>query len=98
MRTTSSLSRTSGINFRSYIHRKPIPDDSTLTGFLAGFSHLDHALAAVFPREQTDQRLRRIFKAVDDVFLDFQPAGSDPGLQIAQRLVALVHEVHHDKT
>src|ERR1700687_4860071 len=42
--------------------------------------HLDHPLAAVFAGQQSDQRLRRILKAIDNVFLDFQFAGGDPGL------------------
>ena len=58
---------------------------------------LDHPLAAVLAGQQSDQRLRRILKAIDDVFLDFQLAGGDPRLQVAQCLVALIHEVHHDE-
>src|SRR6267154_2956465 len=34
--------------------------------------HLDHPLAAVFAGEQSDQGLRRIFQAIDNVLLDFQ--------------------------
>ena len=40
--------------------------------------HLDHPLAAVFAGEQSDQGLRRIFKAIDNVLLDFQLAGGHP--------------------
>jgi hypothetical protein len=47
-----------------------------------GASHLDHPLAAVLSRQKSDQRLRRVFEAVDDVLLDFQLAGGDPGLQV----------------
>src|SRR5271170_2142048 len=41
-------------------------------------SDLDHALAAVPPRQQSDQRLRRVFEAVDHVLLDLQLAVFDP--------------------
>ena len=58
---------------------------------------LDHALAAVFTREQPDQRLRRVLEARDDVFLDLQFAGRHPRLQVSERLVALRHVVHHDE-
>jgi len=34
------------------------------------YYNLDHALAAVFAGQQSDQRLRRVLQAVDDVFLD----------------------------
>lgn len=47
-------------------HRKPIID--------AGLSHLDHALAAIVAREQADQRLRRVFEAVDHVLLHLELA------------------------
>src|SRR3984893_7465729 len=40
--------------------------------------HLDHALAAVLAGEQSDQGLRRVLKAIDNVFLDFDLAGGDP--------------------
>src|SRR6185312_10723295 len=59
--------------------------------------HPDHPLAAVFAGQQSDQRLRRVLEAVDDVLLDLQLARRDPGLQVGQRLVALIHEIHHDE-
>ena len=49
------------------------------------------------PASKSDQRLRRVLEAVDDVFLHLQLAGGDPGLQVGQRRVALVHVVHHDE-
>ena len=43
---------------------------------------LHHPLAAVLAGQQSDQGLRRILEAVDDVFLDFQLARGDPRLQV----------------
>jgi hypothetical protein len=43
-----------------------------------GALHLDHALAAVLAGKQSDQRLRRVLKAIDNIFLDFELAGGDP--------------------
>src|SRR5258708_11063052 len=60
-------------------------------------SHLDHPLAAVFAGQESDQRLWRVLQAFDDILLDFQFAGSDPRLQIGQRLIALVHKIHYDE-
>src|SRR6266436_3862262 len=59
--------------------------------------HPDHSLAAVFSRQQPDQRLRRVLQAVDDVLLNLQFAAGDPALQVGQRFLALRHEIHHDE-
>src|SRR4051812_26005133 len=60
-------------------------------------SELDHALAAVLSRQQSDQRLRRILQSVDDVLLHLQLAGCDPALEVGERALALLHVVHHDE-
>src|SRR6478735_8004567 len=60
-------------------------------------SELDHALAAVLARQQSDQRLRRVLEAVDDVLLHLQLAGRDPGLEFGERTLAFLHVVHHDQ-
>src|SRR3954449_6544162 len=60
-------------------------------------SELDHPLAAVLARQQSDQRLRRVLEAVDDVLLHLQLAGCDPGLEVGERTLALFHVVHHDE-
>jgi hypothetical protein len=38
----------------------------------------NHALAAIFARKQSDQGLRRVFQAVDHIFLNFQFSGTNP--------------------
>ena len=38
----------------------------------------NHALAAIFARQEADQGLRRVFQAVDHIFLNFQFAGTNP--------------------
>src|SRR3954468_19146412 len=60
-------------------------------------SELDHALAAVLARQQSDQRLRRVLEAVDDVLLHLQLAGRDPGLEVGERTLAFLHVIHHDE-
>src|SRR3954471_9892305 len=60
-------------------------------------SELDHPLAAVVARQQSDQCLRRVLEAVDDVLLHLQLAGCDPGLEVGERALAFLHVVHHDE-
>src|SRR4051794_12469614 len=61
-------------------------------------TYLDHALAAVFAVQEADQGGWRILQAVDDVFLDLELAGRDPVLELFQRRVALIVEVHDHET
>ncbi|MBN8982651.1 MAG: hypothetical protein J0I29_15480, partial [Rhizobiales bacterium] len=58
---------------------------------------MHHSFAAIFSCQQTDQRLRRVLQSADDIFLNFQFSGFDPGLQVGHRLFALVVEIRHDE-
>src|SRR3954465_5843322 len=60
-------------------------------------SEPDHPLAAVVARQQSDQRLRRVLEAVDDVLLHLQLPGCDPCLEVGERALAFLHVVHHDE-
>src|SRR5262249_52872576 len=43
-----------------------------------------HSLSEVLPREQTDERLRRVLEAGQDIFADDELTGGDPGFQIGE--------------
>ena len=51
-------------------------------------SDLDHALPAILPRQQSDQRRRRVFEPVDHVLFDFELAVPHPRAEIGGRRVA----------
>jgi hypothetical protein len=70
---------------RAWQHQRELPT--------YGLRHLHHPLAAVLARQQPDQRLRGVVEAIDDVLLNLELAGGDPGLQIGERLLALLEEL-----